>query len=45
MRSILMVAALTLGTLASAVAQDRSADVTFSGAGIAAGVGIQRHPA
>src|SRR5258708_36612915 len=40
MRGILMVAAFTLGTLVPAVAQERSADITFSGAGIAAGVGF-----
>jgi hypothetical protein len=40
MRNILMVAALTLGTVVPAVAQDRSADITFSGTGIAAGVGF-----
>lgn len=39
MRSILMVAALTLGVVMSAGAQDRSADITFSGTGIAAGIG------
>lgn len=40
MRGTLMVAALAFGTLAPAVAQDRSADITFSGADIAAGVGF-----
>jgi hypothetical protein len=39
MRSTLMVAALAVGVITSAVAQDRSADITFSGTGIAAGVG------
>jgi hypothetical protein len=40
MRSALLVAALTVGTIAPALAQDRSADITFSGTGIAAGVGF-----
>jgi len=38
-RSTLIVAVLAVGVIASAVAQDRSADITFSGTGIAAGVG------
>ena len=40
MRGILMVAVLTLGVIASAGAEDRSADISFSGTDIAAGVGF-----
>ena len=38
-RTTLIVAALSAGMMAAAVAEDRSADITFSGTGIAAGVG------
>jgi len=39
-RSTLMATALTIGVIASALAEDRSADITFSGTGVAAGVGF-----
>ncbi len=38
-RSLLVVAALTTGVIASAVAQGRSGDITVSGVSVAAGVG------
>src|SRR5262249_45760161 len=40
MRSTWVAVALTVGAMAPAIAQDRSADITFSGTGIAAGVGF-----
>jgi hypothetical protein len=38
-RRTLVAAALTFGALAPVAAQDRSADITFSGTGVAAGAG------